>query len=180
MFFSCIFSGFGGQGIMLIGDILAHTAMREGYFVTYFPSYGVEMRGGNANCTVIISSQQIGSPITGTPMAVIAMNKISVEKYQPLIKPNGLLMINTNFVEKSLITRKDIETIMIPASDMAAEVATDKIANMIMLGAFIAKTKVVNFEKMISHLGEIFPEKYKNTIPSNIAALEKGYKFLES
>ncbi len=177
MHYSSVFSGFGGQGIMLIGDILAHTAMREGYFVTYFPSYGVEMRGGTANCTVIISSKQIGSPITATPMAVIAMNGPAVEKYQPLVKSNGLLMVNENLVEKSLLTRKDIEIVIIPASEMAAEVATDKIANMIMLGAFVAKTKVVRFDKMISYLDEIFPIKYKNTIPDNVAALEKGYNF---
>src|SRR4030067_1844668 len=98
-YYDVIIAGFGGQGIMMIGNLLAYAAMKEGYHVTYLPVYGVEMRGGTANCTVVISSNQIGSPVVGRPHASIVMNLPSLVKYEPLVLPQGLLLINSSLID---------------------------------------------------------------------------------
>ena len=111
-------SGFGGQGILLIGDILAYAAMHEGKRITYMPTYGVEMRGGTANCTVMISDDEIGSPMTGHPYAAIVMNGPSMEKFQPRVRPDGFLLVNTSLIEKGMVNRTDIDTLLLPANDV--------------------------------------------------------------
>lgn len=178
MYYDIIIAGFGGQGIMLIGDILAYVAMKEGKEVTWFPSYGVEMRGGNANCTVVISTEKIGSPITGKPHCVIAMNKPSLHKYQKMVKPKGLLIVNTSLVDTADINRNDIEIIKIPANDLASQVGNSKIANMIVLGAFVEKTKIVTNSLVYEVLPQFFSEEKKKLIPMNIEALKKGKEFI--
>ena len=138
-----IIAGFGGQGVLVIGNLLAYAAMKEGKHVTYLPTYGVEMRGGTANCTVVISSQEIGSPVVGRPHAAIVMNLPSLIKYEPRVLPEGLLMINTSLIDLKETSRKDIEILPVPVNEIAIENGNPKLANMVALGAFIEKTKLV-------------------------------------
>jgi 2-oxoglutarate ferredoxin oxidoreductase subunit gamma len=129
-------AGFGGQGVMVIGNLLAYAAMIEGRYVTYLPVYGVEMRGGTANCTIVISSHPIGSPVVGRPRAAIVMNLPSLIKYESSILPNGLLFINSSLIEPKEAYRKDIEILSIPINEIAIDHGNPKLANMIALGAF--------------------------------------------
>src|SRR4030043_2030766 len=120
-YYNIIGAGFGGQGVMVIGNLLAYAAMIEGRYVTYLPVYGVEMRGGTANCTIVISSHQIGSPVVGRPHASIVMNLPSLIKYEPLILPQGLLLINSSLIDPKETHRKDIEIFSIPVNEIAIE-----------------------------------------------------------
>ena len=141
-YYDIIVAGFGGQGVMVIGNLLAYAAMKEGKHVTYLPVYGVEMRGGTANCTVVISSQQIGSPVVGRPHAAIVMNLPSLIKYEPLILPKGLLFINSSLIDPKETSRKDIEILSIPVNEIAIENGNPKLANMVALGAFNRKNEI--------------------------------------
>jgi len=169
-----MFAGFGGQGILLIGNILAHTAMEEGSEVAWVPSYGPEMRGGTAYCLVVIGDRPIGSPIIRNPMHLVAMNRPSFEKFAPLVKPNGVVVINS-----SLITidsnRNDVDELLVPANDIAKELGNTKVANIVALGAFIARSKIVDFELIRKCVQDMFSSREK-LIPINMAALEAGKK----
>jgi len=173
-------AGFGGQGVMVIGNLLAYAAMIEGRYVTYLPVYGVEMRGGTANCTIVISSHQIGSPVVGRPRAAIAMNLPSLIKYEPSILPNGLLFINSSLIELKETYRKDIEILSIPINEIAIDNGTPKLANMIALGAFNQKTKLVQMTSLFESLEKVLDERYHHLIPSNIKGIEIGAKFVQS
>lgn len=142
MQYDIIFSGFGGQGALFAGQLLAYAAMDEGRHVTWIPSYGPEMRGGTAHCTVIVSDEAIGSPLVRNPSNVIALNNPSVEKYEPLMAADGNLIYNASLVAHS-ITRRDIYAIPIPASDVAAELGNPKLLNMVMLGVLLERTQVL-------------------------------------
>ena len=142
-----IMAGFGGQGIMLMGKILAMSAMFDNRHVTWFPSYGAEMRGGTANCTVIISDQTIGSPIVSRPWACIVMNQPSMERFAPRVKPNGLLLVNSSLIN-GLPRRDDLEVLALPVTDMADNLGTVKVANIIALSAFCAKTDIVSWKNL--------------------------------
>ncbi len=173
-----IIAGFGGQGIMMIGNLLANAAMKEGYHVTYLPVYGVEMRGGTASCTVVISSRQIGSPVVGRPHASIVMNLPSLIKYEPLVLPKGLLIINSSLIESREAYRKDIEILAIPVNEIAIENGNPKLANMVALGAFIEKTKLVRMTSLFESLEKVLDERYYPLIPSNIKAIQIGAEFV--
>lgn len=178
MYYDVILSGFGGQGILLIGDILAHAAMLEDKHVTWMPSYGVEMRGGAANCTVVISSETIGSPITDQPQGVICMSKPSLLKFQEKIKNDGLLVVNTSFVDEGLVTRNDLETVCLPASEMAfQDVGQHKMANMVVLGAFLAASGVVTPQTVEAALGELFQGEKEKLISPMVKALHCGMNY---
>jgi len=179
-YYDVIISGFGGQGVMVIGNLLAHAAMQEGNRVTYLPVYGVEMRGGTANCTIVISSHEIGSPIVGRPRAAIVMNLPSLIKYEPLILPKGLLMINTSLIDLKEASRTDIELLPVPVNEIAIENGNPKLANMVALGAFIEKTKLVRMDSLSDSLGKVLDERYHHLIPSNIKAIEVGAKYVRS
>jgi 2-oxoglutarate ferredoxin oxidoreductase subunit gamma len=167
-------AGFGGQGIMLIGDILAYAAMGEGKRITYMPTYGVEMRGGTANCTIMISDEEIGSPMTGHPYAVIVMNGPSLVKFQQKVRPGGFLLVNTSLIEAEQVTRKDIDTLLLPANDIALELGNGKIANMVALGGYVERTQVVSLESIKGVLSKVIAERYHKTLPLNIKAIETG------
>ncbi len=137
MYFDTIMAGFGGQGIMLIGNLFAYAAMNEGKNVTYMPTYGVEMRGGTANCTVVISDGVIGSPIVGFPMTAVVMNRPSLTRYGTTVKEGGLLVINSSLIPETLEDRPDLRQIRVPANDIAGKHGNDKIANMVIFGAFL-------------------------------------------
>jgi len=173
-YYDVITSGFGGQGIMIIGNLLAYAAMKEGRYVTYLPIYGVEMRGGTANCTVVISSKEIGSPVVERPHAAIVMNLPSLIKYEPRILPKGLLLINSSLIDLKETSRKDIEILPIPVNDIAIDNGNPKLANMVALGAFIEKTKLVRMASLLESFEKVLDERYHHLIPSNIKAIEVG------
>ena len=179
-YYNLIVAGFGGQGVMVIGNLLAYAAMMEDKHVTFLPVYGVEMRGGTANCTVVISSHQIGSPVVGKPHAAIVMNLPSLIKYEPLILPNGLLFINSSLIEPKEAYRKDIETLSIPVNEIAIDNGSPKLANMVALGAFNEKTNLVQMTSLFGSLEKVLDERYHHLIPSNIKAIEVGAKFVQS
>ncbi len=177
-YYDVIIAGFGGQGIMMIGNLLANAAMKEGYHVTYLPVYGVEMRGGTANCTVVISSRQIGSPVVGRPRASIVMNLPSLMKYEPLVLPEGLLIINSSLIESREANRKDIEILPIPVNEIAIENGNPKLANMVALGAFVEKTKLLRMSSLFESFEKVLDERYHSLIPSNIKAIQIGAEFV--
>ena len=150
-----IMAGFGGQGLMFIGKLLAYSAMKTGKHVTWIPSYGPEMRGGTANCTVVISDKEIGSPVITSPQALIIMNNPSLEAFQPQLKSKGTLFLNSSLITHQ-VTRNDINVIAVPANDIATKVGEKRTANMVMLGAYIAWTKVVSKKDIIEGLKGFF------------------------
>ncbi len=179
-YYDVIISGFGGQGVMVIGNLLAYAAMKEGKHVTYLPIYGVEMRGGTANCTIVISAKEIGSPVVEKPHAVIVMNLPSLKKYEPLVLPDGLLFINSSLIGPAETYRKDIEILPIPVNEIAIENGSPKLANMVALGAFVEKTKLIQMTSLFESLEKVFDERYHHFIPSNIKAIEIGAQFVRS
>ncbi len=177
-YYDVVFSGFGGQGILLAGDILSYAAMLENKQVTWMPSYGVEMRGGAASCTVVISSERIGSPFAENPCCLFCMSKPSLLKYQDRIKKGGLLIVNTSFVEESLVTRDDVTKICLPASEIAYQKAGEhKMANIVMLGMLIKAGKMVSLEKTEAAMEGMFSGSKQKTLPQMVRALRCGYEY---
>jgi len=172
-----IFSGFGGQGVLSIGFTVANTAMYEGKYVTYLPSYGVEVRGGTANCTVVISDEEIASPVASDPEFIVAMNQPSFVRFQSVLQSGGLLCVNSSIVDVSS-ARSDIEVLSVPTSELAEKLGTIKVANMIMLGAFIKASDIVSYDFLIKNLTEILGEGKSKLIKLNKDALEIGYNYV--
>ena len=172
MLVKTLIAGFGGQGILSMGLNLAQAAMLERKYVTYLPSYGAEVRGGTANCTVAISDEEIASPVASSPEFVIAMNLPSLVRFQNHVQSGGLLLINSSLIETE-ITRGDIDIISVPADDIAERLGNAKSANMVMLGAFIKKSKLVSLDSVIEGLGNMFKNK-KKLIAINKEALTAG------
>jgi len=177
MMIKTIFAGFGGQGVMMMGYTLAFSGMIENRFVTYLPSYGAEVRGGTANCTVSISDEEIASPIASEPDFIVVMNTPSVINFENRIPSGGQLFINSSLVNAEP-RRGDIEVIHVPATDLAKEVGNVKATNMAMLGAFLKKTELVKIQTVIDSLPEIFSGGKKKAIEVSEAALVKGYEYL--
>ena len=172
-------AGFGGQGIMLLGKLLTFSGMREGKYVTYLPSYGAEVRGGTAHCNVIISSEEIASPVVSSPSTAIIMNQPSLVKFEPRIKAGGLMILNSTLV-LSEPEREDIEAVSIPATQAADELGTVQCANMIMLGCLIARKDVVGVDSIIEGLRKTLSKRKRHLLEINIKGLEKGREFFES
>ena len=168
-----IVAGFGGQGILFTGKLLTYAAMLEGREVTCFPSYGAEIRGGTANCTVIISDEMIGSPVVNKPEVLLIMNEASMERFVPKLKSGGLLIMNSSLI-KNLPERQDLEVLQINATGMAEELGSSQIANMIIIGALIAKTGLISVDTVFNALEDIIPERKKGIIPVNQTAIKKG------
>jgi len=173
MLIKTIFAGFGGQGVLSMGLNLAQAAMVEGKNVTYLPSYGVEVRGGTAYCTVAVSDEAIASPVASSPEFVVAMNQPSLVKFQNRIASGGLLFINSSLIEAE-VPRGDIEVVQVAASGIAEELGSAKSANMIMLGALIRKSHLVSISTLIEGLKDTFKTK-KQLIAINKRALMAGY-----
>jgi 2-oxoglutarate ferredoxin oxidoreductase subunit gamma len=168
-----IFAGFGGQGILSMGQIIAYAAMIEEKEVSWMPSYGPEMRGGTANCIVIVSDSRISSPIISTFDSAIVLNQPSLEKFEKAVKPGGLLM----YEESAIInppTRTDIEIMNVPANEEALKLNLKKAANMILVGAFLEKRPLVKIENILNALKKVLPERHHHLIPINKDALQKG------
>jgi 2-oxoglutarate ferredoxin oxidoreductase subunit gamma len=172
-----VMSGFGGQGLMFIGKLLAYSAMKEGRHVTWIPSYGPEMRGGTANCTVVVSGEEIGSPVIPHPRAVIVMNNPSLETFEPKLQRGGLLLLSSSLVNAHPV-RKDVRVVAIPASEIAKFAGAEGSANMVMLGAYVAITRVVMKESVIEGLKELFENKI-DLFEANVRAFEEGMKFAD-
>jgi len=169
-----MFAGFGGQGILLMGKILAHAAMEEGLEVAWVPSYGPEMRGGTAYCTVVVGDRPIGSPIIKNPMHLVAMNRPSLEKFASTVKPDGVILINSSLISVDS-GRDDIDELKVAAVDIAKEIGSVKAANIVALAAFVARSKVVDFERLRNCVKEEFARKAK-LIPMNMTALDQGFE----
>ena len=169
-----MFAGFGGQGILLIGKILAEAAMEQGYEVGWVPSYGPEMRGGTAYCTVVIGDRPIGSPIIKSPMHLVAMNRPSLEKFAPIVKPGGVVFINSSLIPVGS-GRDDIDELKVPATEIAKGLGSERAANIVALAAFVARSKIVDFEVLRNTVKAEFAKKEK-FIPLNMAACEEGQK----
>lgn len=169
-----IMAGFGGQGVMSMGQLLTYAGMIEEKNVSWLPSYGPEMRGGTANCAVIVSDKQVGSPIiTNDATAAIVMNLPSLDKFEGDIQKDGKLLINSSLIEKKA-TRDDLKVFYIKANDIASDLGNAKVANMVMLGAYLEITKVVKVESVIEALKKVFGPAKEHLVPMNKEALEKG------
>jgi len=173
-----VIAGFGGQGVLSMGMILCYSGIVEDKEVSWMPSYGPEMRGGTANCIAIISDSKISSPIIATFDTVIALNQPSVDKFEKAVKPGGLLIFeSTNVIVPP--TREDIDIIGIPGSAEAAKMKNTKIMNMIMLGAFLKKKPIIEFDNIIEGLKQVLPERYHHLLPLNKDALHRGMELAE-
>lgn len=168
-----IMAGTGGQGIMIMGQLLAHAGMLEGRHVVWFPSYGPEARGGTADCTVIVSSEEIGSPISEHPDTLIGMHQFLFNKFQPNVKPGGRLVVNTSLIDTTSI-RSDCEVLAVPANVIAEEIGNVRAANMIILGAYAAWTGAVSLDSLFASLPDVLPLHRHKLIPLNEQALRRG------
>jgi 2-oxoglutarate ferredoxin oxidoreductase subunit gamma len=165
-----VFAGFGGQGILSMGKFLAYAGMDAGLNVSWLPSYGPEMRGGTANCSVIVTDENIGSPIVYEASAVVAMNKPSLDKFEKAVVKGGLIVLDSDLIDR-MPSRDDVEVIALPAQKIAEEVGSVKIANMVLLGALIERTGVVTMDQILTSLKAHGKEKF---FQMNKDALEKG------
>ncbi len=173
MYQDVMIAGFGGQGVLVAGKLLAYAGMLEGRHVTWFPSYGAEIRGGTANCTVVISDEEIGSPVVQYPTDMLIFNDASFVKFEKRIKEGGRLFLNTSLVNTPP-TRHDIARIEIRANDIAEDLGDSRISNMVMLGAFLQETGVVTLESVLAALKQVLPQRRHSLIPLNENALRRG------
>ncbi|HOP08115.1 MAG TPA: 2-oxoacid:acceptor oxidoreductase family protein [candidate division Zixibacteria bacterium] len=172
--YEVLFAGFGGQGIMTAGQLLAYAGIAEGKQVAWIPSYGPEMRGGTAYCMVVISDTRIGSPIISNPRCAVVFNRPSFDKFVPRIKPQGLSIVNSSLIDVTT-DRDDITELLVPANDIAMKIGNPKAANIAVLGAFIGATEVVGYDTIKDTI-KLKLGKKKEALPVNMKALEEGYK----
>ena len=173
-----VLAGFGGQGIIIAGKLLAISAMNENKETTHFPSYGAEMRGGTCSCSVVVGDSLIASPIIKNPDIALIFNKPSKDKYEPIMKSNGIMILNNSLIEDTS-TRKDIKKYLIKASEIAEQLGSVKSTNMVMLGALVKATSTIKLDSIINSLTIAFPNAKENAIELNINALKAGYNNLE-
>jgi 2-oxoglutarate ferredoxin oxidoreductase subunit gamma len=174
-----IISGFGGQGVLFAGQLLAYTALDNGLEVTWFPSYGPEMRGGTAHCIVIISDDEIGSPVILNPYAAIVMNLPSLDKYESLVKEGGILVVNTSLVNRNP-TRDDITSVLVPANEIAEELGDSRLANIVLVGALFECLDTLSLKAIGEGLGKHIPEHHRDLLGANLKALERGASVAKS
>ncbi len=175
---SVVIAGFGGQGVILAGKILAQAGMSHGLEVTWLPSYGPEMRGGTANCTVILSDRTIGSPIVDNPTAVIALNLPSLDKFEPTVAPKGILVVNGSLIGRK-VERTDVQAHVVPINEIATKVGNSRTVNMVALGAYVKATGAVPLEVVKRTMAEAMREGGKEKLVElNERALDAGYAAL--
>ncbi len=177
-----IIAGFGGQGIILAGKLLAQTAMTAGREVTYMPAYGAEVRGGTANCAVVIADEPIASPLVSRPNSLIAMNKASLNKFGGRVKPGGLLVFNSSLIDEKNLDSLDetIDILPVPADEFAVELGNQKASNMVALGAYLQKTGLFSADAAAQALPDVLARRYHKTLPVNTKALHRGAKFAKT
>lgn len=168
-----IIAGFGGQGVMSMGQLIAYSGMLEGRGVSWLPSYGPEQRGGTANCAVVVSDEQVGSPLVTKPTTAIVLNNPSFDKFESRVRSGGLLLVNSSLVTR-VSNRKDITLISVDATELANELGNARVANMILLGAFLEQTKIVSIESILESLKKVLGPKKTHLIEVNKQALDKG------
>ena len=168
-----IFAGFGGQGVLLAGKILAQAGVIENKHVTFFPSYGGEMRGGTANCTVVVSDKRIDSPVTSEPGAAIIFNNPSMGRFEPAICQGGLLLVNSSMVNTTS-DRSDLQADYIPANEIAHELGDERVVNMILLGSYTEKSGVVSLDSLKQALNKLMANKRSTVIEINHRAIDAG------
>ena len=171
-----IIAGFGGQGVMLIGNLLAQAGMEHGLEVSFIPVYGAEMRGGTANCTVVLDEHPIGSPLVREPMSTIILNEPSLAKFQPRLAADGVQIVNATLVAQNLLDASK-RTVYIPVNDMAHELGNVKMANMVALGAWLKATGALPLNVVQDALNRVVSAHYAKLISANAKALEQGYNF---
>jgi 2-oxoglutarate ferredoxin oxidoreductase subunit gamma len=164
----------------MMGELLAYCGMKTGMNVTWMPAYGVEMRGGAANCTVVLSHKPIGAPLTGTPDAVIAMSEPAAQKFASRLQPDGLLMVNSSLVDKDVFPAGKIRMIKVPAAELAAAAGNERMANLAMLGAFFAETNIIDYSRVTGQLTSFLPAHKKNLAAGFKEALQQGKHYIES
>lgn len=174
-----IIAGFGGQGIMFMGKLLCYAGMMEDRHVTYMPSYGAEVRGGTAYCNVILSSEEIPSPVITEPTTAIIMNTPSLVKFEPMVAKKGLVIVNSSLVARPA-KRKDIEVVLVPATSIADRLGNTRIANMVALGAFLAKRNIVDTTTVMTAVQEILPAYRQHLVEVNRQAIAEGKLYVES
>ena len=175
----CIFAGFGGQGMLLIGKFLAEAGMETGKHVSWLPSYGPEMRGGTANCSVVVSDKPVASPLIAQADTILAMNKPSLLKFQSDVKPGGLLLINSSIIDIKT-SRTDVDAVYVPCNEIAESVGNLKGPNVVFLGAYVAKKpEVISKEAIIEAMRVELGEKKARFLDGNIKALEAGMAYVQ-
>jgi len=175
-----IIAGFGGQGIMLTGKLLAQTAMMAGKEVTYMPSYGAEVRGGTANCMVVIAEENIACPVVAKPDSLIVLNKASLNKFGPRLKNGGLLIMNSSLIDTEPQLHDSIEIIAVPADELAIELGSQKSTNMVVLGAYLQKRGQLTADGASQALPDVLARRYHKTLPVNTEALRRGAEFVKA
>jgi 2-oxoglutarate ferredoxin oxidoreductase subunit gamma len=175
-----IIAGFGGQGIILAGRLLAQTAMKNGNEVTYMPAYGAEMRGGTANSMVIIADDPIASPLVNRPNSLIAMNKASLNKFAPRVKSGGLVIMNSSLIDIEPEVDDTIDVLAIPADEIAVELGNQKCANMAAMGAYLQKRDLFGADAAAACLADVLAARYHKTVPMNSEALRRGAEFAKT
>jgi 2-oxoglutarate ferredoxin oxidoreductase subunit gamma len=171
-----VIAGFGGQGVLFAGQVLAYAAMDSGKLVTWIPSYGPEMRGGTANCTVIVSDEEIGSPLVLNPKAAIVLNLPSLDKYESLVMPGGVLVANASLINRRP-QRADLQSVYLPANDIAEFLGDKRLMNMVALGALLECLPVLPLQAIEKALRDHLPERHKRLLPVNYQALRQGAEF---
>ena len=173
---SVVIAGFGGQGVILAGKILAQAAMDEGLEVTWLPSYGPEMRGGTANCTVVLSDEPVGSPIVDEPTALIALNLPSLEKFEKTVAKGGAIVTNRSLIDRAL-SRRDVTESGVRMNDLAAKAGNPRTINMVALGAYLKATGVLPLETVKRAMARMLEADGKGKlVPANATALDEGYR----
>jgi 2-oxoglutarate ferredoxin oxidoreductase subunit gamma len=168
-----VIAGFGGQGVLFAGQVLAYAAMDSDKHVTWFPSYGPEMRGGTANCTVIVADEDIGSPTVRNPKAVVCLNLPSLDKYEPLVATDGVLVLNRSLVNRS-VARTDVRVVEAAGNELAEALGDRRLVNSVMLGALVEATGVLTMDAIRAALKDHLPARHQDLLPANFAALEQG------
>jgi 2-oxoglutarate ferredoxin oxidoreductase subunit gamma len=172
---SAIFSGFGGQGLLFCGNVLAQAAVIEGHEVSWMPSYGPEMRGGTAYCTVIVADRPIGSPMVDAADVIVALNPPSMAKFEPIIVPGGLLIYNSSLIEAEP-SRTDIEAVSVPCTALAKEAGDDRLVSIVALGAVIARRPIVSADSARQALRELLAGAKQHFLEADLAAFDLGYQ----
>jgi 2-oxoglutarate ferredoxin oxidoreductase subunit gamma len=170
-----IIAGFGGQGVLFGGQVVTYAAMDAGKEVTWIPSYGPEMRGGTANCTVVIADDEIGSPLVKNPPLAVALNLPSFDKYEAELAPGGTLIVNQSMVDRAA-KREDINVIMVPCNEIAEEIGNKKLMNMVAIGALLTVLPEITIKDVEKALEGHLPERHKRLLPMNYEALRRGFE----
>jgi len=174
-----VISGFGGQGALFAGQVLAHAALDNGLHTTWIPSYGPEMRGGTAHCIVIVSDDEIGSPVVRNPQAAVVLNLPSLDKYESLVKPGGVLVVNESLVDRKS-KRTDVQVVAVHANEEAEALGDRRLANLIMVGALLQRLPVLSLEQVGRALDKHIPAHRRNLLEANLKALQRGAELAAS